>query len=106
MLLLRKIFSNFVLSFPLGFWYKEEDEDGAEEGDAGEDEIAWRRPDGIPDDGNQEGDQEGNQPVEGCAEGGGDGPGFRWDEFHIQYPRNGTKTHRECRDEDHQGDEG
>ena len=72
MLLLRKIFPNFVLSFPLGFWYKEEDEDGAEEGDAGEDEVAGSRADGVTDDGNQESHQEGNQPVEHGAQRGGD----------------------------------
>ena len=72
MLLLRKIFPNFVLSFPLGFWYKEEDEDGAEEGDAGEYEVAGSRADGVTNDGNQQSNQEGNQPIEHCAERGGD----------------------------------
>ena len=37
---LGKIFSNFVFSLALGLGYEEEDEDGAEEGDAGEDEVA------------------------------------------------------------------
>ena len=36
---LGKIFSNFVFSLPLGLRYEEEDEDGAEEGDAGEYEV-------------------------------------------------------------------
>ena len=72
LLFLGKIFSNFVLSFPLGLRHEEEDEDGAEEGDAGEDEVAGSRADGVTDDGNQESHQEGDQPVEHGAEGGGD----------------------------------
>ena len=69
---LGKIFSNFVFSLALGLRYEEEDEDGAEEGDAGEYEAAGSRADGVTDDGNQESNQEGNQPIEHCAERGGD----------------------------------
>ena len=69
---LGEIFSNFVLSFPLRLRHKEEYEDGAEEGHAGEDEVAGSGADGVTDDGNQESHQEGDQPVEHGAEGGGD----------------------------------
>ena len=69
---LGKIFSNFVFSLALGLRYEEEDEDGAEEGDAGEYEVAGSRADGVTNDGNQQSNQERNQPIEHCAEGGGD----------------------------------
>ena len=72
LIFLGKIFSNFVFSLPLGLRYEEEDEDGAEEGDAGEYEVAGSRADGVTDDGNQQSHQERNQPIEHCAEGGGD----------------------------------
>ena len=66
------MFSNFVCSFSLGLRHQEEDEDGAEEGDAGEYEVAGGRADGVTNDGNQQSNQEGNQPIEHCAERGGD----------------------------------
>ena len=105
LLWLWKIFSNFVLSFPLRLRHKEEYEDGAEEGHAGEDEVAGSGADGVANDGDQQGHQEGDQPVEGRAEGGGDGSRLRGDELHVEYPGNGTKPQREGRDEHHEGDE-
>ena len=66
------MFSNFVCSFSLGLRHEEEDEDGSEEGDAGEYEVAGSRADGVTNDGNQQSNQERNQPIEHCAEGGGD----------------------------------
>ena len=61
-----------VFSFPLGLRYKEEDEDGAEKSDAGEDEVAGSRANGVTNDGDQQSYQEGDQPIERCAEGGAD----------------------------------
>ena len=61
-----------VFSFPLGLRYKEEDEDGAEKSDAGEDEVAGSRADGVTNHGDQQSYQEGYQPIEHCAERGAD----------------------------------
>ena len=72
LIFLGKIFSNFVFSFPLGLRYEEEDEEGAEESDAREYEVAGSWADVVTNDGDQQSNQERNQPVEHCAEGGGD----------------------------------
>ena len=103
--LLRKIFSNFVLSFALGLRHKDENKDGPKESDAGEDEVAGSRTDGVTNDGDEESHQEWDEPVEGGAEGGGDGPGLRRNELHVEYPGYGTEAQGESSDEYHEGDE-